>query len=607
MVVFVVNCGSSSLKYELIDLNTEESLMNGSVTRIGLNGSKHNYYCAGEEFTDEVDAEDHLKSIGIVLKNIREAEKSPLRTLNAISAVGHRIGHGGALYRGPVVIDDDVKAEIRRLIPLMPLHHPAMLTGIEACRKLLPIIPHVAVFDTAFHSAIPEEAAIYGLPYVYYARGIKKYGFHGNSHEYVAQKAADYLETPLRRLNIISCHLGSGASVSAIERGHSIDTSMGFTPLQGLLMGTRAGDVDPGVIPYLAGQEGLSMDEIDRIINTESGLLGISGVSSDMREVLAAADEGNTRALLAVKTFCYRVKQYIGSYTAVLGGTDVLVFTGGIGENSASIRARCLQGLKRIGFSIEPLRNERCRVNSHDPVHDVSASYSNVHVLVIKTNEELMIARQCAKALDYQSSIKHHLLAKDKRPVRVAVSVRHVHLSRADIDQLFGEGYQLTKKASLYLESDFASNETVNLIGPRGRVDNVTIIGPERKQTQVEISRTEEFKLGIDAPVRESGDLNDSPGITLEGPEGVVNLPEGVICAMRHIHMPPEDADFYGVKDRDIVMVKLKGERELIFGDVMIRVKEGFKTEMHLDTDEANAAQLPSVSEGFLMRIESRE
>ena len=607
MIVLVINSGSSSLKYDMFDLNSESSLLSGTVSRIGMEGSEHRYTCGGSETSLKIEAPNHLTAINTVLDNLIKIENSPLKSLSDIGAAAHRIGHGGLNYRGPVIIDSDVKDEIERLIPLMPLHHPAMLTGIECAQKLLPDIPHVAVFDTAFHSSIPDEAAVYGLPHEYFSRGLKKYGFHGNSHEYVAMKAAEFIETPLRRLNIISCHLGNGASVCAIQRGHSIDTSMGFSPLQGLLMGTRPGDLDPGIIPYLMRTEGMTIDEIDSMINTKSGLLGLSGVSSDMREILAAAEEGDTRAALAVKTFCYKVKHYIGAYNAILGGTDLLIFTGGIGENGKYERARCVHSMEKIGFAVDPMLNERCVLSASEPVFDISASFSRTNILVVATNEELMIAQQCAKALDYTRSIKKHMLSTDRRPIRVAVSVRHAHLTVPDVEALFGEGYRLTERSRLHLDSDYASNETVNLIGPGGRIDNVRVIGPERSATQVEISRTEEFKLGIDAPIRESGDLKGSAGISIEGPAGSITIPEGVICAMRHIHMPPEDAADYGVKDRDMVMVKMEGERELIFGDVMVRVKEGHKTEMHIDTDEANAAELSPVSQGYIVRIESRE
>jgi acetate kinase len=606
MKVLVINSGSSSLKYELFDLNNDTSLMGGAVSRIGMEGSQHTCTCTGKEIQVNIEAQDHHAALGFILKAITGFEGTPVKSLAEIGAVAHRIGHGGSLYRGPVVIDQKVIEEIRRLIPLMPLHHPAMLAGIEACQKALPDIPHVAVFDTAFHSTIPEEAAIYGLPYDIYSEGIRRFGFHGNSHEYVALKAAEYLETPLQRLNIISCHLGNGASVCAIKRGYSIDTSMGFSPLEGLIMGTRVGDLDPGIIPYLMREKNLTIEELDKMLNNKSGLLGISGVSSDMQEILAAAESGNARALLAIKAFCYRIKRYIGAYHAVLGGANVLIFTGGIGEHSLGIRARCVQGLEKLGFAVDPVRNDRCSVNALKPVCDIGARYSNVNVIVIATDEELMIARQCACALDYKRSIRHDLLAIDKRPIRISVSVRHAHLSKRDVEILFGQGHALTEKERLYQESEFAANETVNLIGSRGRVDNVRIIGPERSNTQVEIARTEEFKLGIDAPIRESGDLDGTPGIIMEGPAGRVEIPQGVICAMRHIHMSSEDAENYGVKDKDIVMVRIDGERELIFGDVMVRVKPNYKLEMHIDTDEANAAELSPVSQGYLVRIESR-
>jgi acetate kinase len=606
MKVLVINSGSSSLKYELFDLNTEASLMSGAVTRIGLDAAQHAYACGGREDRRNIEAPDHLAALDLILQTLTGVEGSPIRNLAEIGAVAHRIAHGGSLYRGPVVIDQAVIDEIRRLVPLMPLHHPAMLAGIEACQKVLPDVPQVAVFDTAFHSAIPDEAAIYGLPYEIFAGGVKRFGFHGNSHEYVALKAAEHLETPLRRLNIISCHLGNGASACAIQRGHSIDTSMGFSPMEGLIMGTRVGDLDPGVIPYLMRTQNLTIDQIDDMMNRNSGLLGISGVSSDMRETLAAAEGGHARALLAIKAFCYRIKRYIGAYHAVLGGADALIFTGGIGEHSRGVRARCVQGLEKLGFAVDPVRNDRCAVNAAAPVYDIGARYTNVHCLVIATDEELMIARQCARALDYKRSIRRHVLETDRRPIRLSVSVRHVHLSKQDVEALFGPGRVLTEKQRLHLDSDYASHETVNLIGPRGRVDNVRAIGPERARTQVEISRTEEFKLGIDAPIRESGDLDGTPGMILEGPAGRIEIPEGVICAMRHIHMSPEDAENFGVKDRDIVLVRIEGERELIFGDVMVRVKPGYKLEMHIDTDEANAAELPPVAQGYLVRIESR-
>ncbi|MBN1532485.1 MAG: acetate/propionate family kinase [Spirochaetes bacterium] len=605
MNVLVINCGSSSLKYQVIDLDSERTLLAGNVSRIGMEGAEHAYNRSGEKKREGVKAPDHCAAIHLVLIEIVEDERVPVKSISELAAVAHRVGHGGEKYRGPAIIDSEVKDEVRRLIPLMPLHHPAMLAGIEACQEALPDVPHVAVFDTAFHGTIPEEAAVYGLPYEFLQKGIRKYGFHGNSHEYVAAKAAEFLETPLRRLNIITCHLGNGCSVCAVERGRSIETSMGFGPLPGLLMGTRVGDLDPGIIGYLMESEGYTIGQIDELMHRKSGLLGLSGKSSDMREVLDAAGAGDHRALLAIKVFCYRLKFYVGAYLAAMGGAHAIVFTGGIGEHSRGIRARSLQGLERLGIAVDPVKNDRCEVDAVNPVFDISAPYSRVAVLAVATNEELMIARQCARAIDYRKRVQCAVLGTDRRPIRISVSVRHAHLCRRDVEALFGKGHVLTEKNRLFIDSEFASQETVNLIGKRGRVDGVRIIGPERSRTQVEISRTEEFILGIDAPIRQSGDLEGSPGIILEGPAGRVDLPEGVICAMRHIHMAPEDAAEFGVRDGDVVMVRIEGDRELIFGNVMVRVKEGYRLEMHIDTDEANAAELPPVTEGYLVRIES--
>ncbi len=367
MNVLVMNCGSSSLKYQVIDLETEQTLIAGTISRIGINGTEHTRESAGTKHTAPVQTADHVAGVALALKTIAEDSRGSVKTTD-LAAVAHRVVHGGEKYLGPTIIDDEVKNEIRRLIPLMPLHHPAILAGIEACQKALPGIPHVAVFDTSFHGTIPREAAAYGLPYELYQKGIRKFGFHGNSHEYVAGKAAEFLETPLHRLNIITCHLGNGCSACAIERGRSIDTSMGFGPMPGLIMGTRVGDLDPGIIGYLVNNEGYTLEQVDDLLNRKSGLLGLSGISPDMREVLAAAEAGDPRAVMAVKIFCYRVKFYIGAYAAAMGGLDAIVFTGGIGQNSRGIRARSVQGLDRLGISVDPLKNERCALDAAMPV-----------------------------------------------------------------------------------------------------------------------------------------------------------------------------------------------------------------------------------------------
>ncbi len=602
MKVLILNGGSSSLKYHLLDMQRETTVLKGNVSNIGGDTSGHSRTTAdGDKTADAVDARDHDVALEIVFRTI-EAQG-----VGELPVVGHRVVHGGEKLQAPVVIDDDIEAAIEACSPLAPLHNPINLQIVRTARRKLPQARHVAVFDTAFHNTIPDHAAVYGIPHELYEQDrIRRYGFHGNSHEYVALLASQFLERPLRRLKLITCHLGSGASVCAIDRGNAIDTSMGMTPLEGLVMGTRSGDLDPAIIFHLAREKDMSIDEIDRLLNKESGLLGLSGVSNDMQEVLQAADAGNPRALLAIKVFCYRVRKYIGSYMLSLGWVNAVIFTGGIGENSRGIRLRIMQNTEKYGLGVDEVKNQRCHVVGDTPVVDISAPSAHAHVLVAHTNEELMMARKCLDAVKYARG--SHLHAMDGvRPIPIGISAHHVHLCRADVEALFGEGHQLTPIKDLKQPAQFACEERVNLIGPRGRVDNVRILGPERTQTQVEISRTEEFKLGIDAPIRESGDLDGTPSLTLEGTAGKVVLPQGVICAKRHIHMSPEDAEQFGVHNGDHVLVKVAGEgRELIFGDVVIRVKDSYSLEMHIDTDEANAAELSQPATGVLVSIQSR-
>jgi len=344
MKVLVINCGSSSIKYKLFDMPKGRLISKGTIEHIGEKGSE---------------VKDHHKGLEMILDKV-----------DGVQLVGHRVVHGGEQFRRPVVIDAAVIRKIKQCCGLAPLHNPANLTGILACKKLLPGIKQVAVFDTAFHQTIPEYAHIYGLPYVYYRKfGIRKYGFHGTSHEYVAHEAARILKKPLSVFKMITCHLGNGCSIAAVDRGKSVDTSMGFTPLEGLLMGTRCGDIDPALVLYIMNKEKLTASEMDGILNKESGLKGVSGVSNDMRELDAAAKAGNRRARLALDIFVYRIRKYIGAYTAVMGGCDALVFTAGIGENQKNIRDRICRG----AFSY--LRKKP-------------------KVLVVPTNEELMIARK---------------------------------------------------------------------------------------------------------------------------------------------------------------------------------------------------------------------
>ena len=602
--VLVVNCGSSSLKYSLFDTGDPDQVAAGRIERIGQAGTQHVLKFRGHTQTWDLPAAGYSEAFAAMVETLCSKETTALRSRSQVHAVGHRVVHGGERFTQPVVLTDETVGEIERLSDLAPLHNPANVTGIREARTHFPDAPHVAVFDTAFHHTLPPYAYLYGLPYEYYEQQhVRRYGFHGMSHAYVSLRAAQFLKRPYGELDIISCHLGNGASVCAIDHGRSIDTSMGFTPTEGLIMGTRCGQVDPGIFAYLMRREGMSFEQFNALINKQSGLKGISGISSDMRDIEKAAAEGNHRALLAFKTFCYHVRKYIGSYVAAMQGLDALVFTGGIGQGSAGVRGLTCQGLEVMGIHIDEARN--AAADGFAAVCDISADGAPVKVLVVPTDEERMIAREMLRALAIQPT-EQALRASRPVPVPIEISAHHVHLSRAHVEALFGPGHTLTRKADLSQPGQFACEETVNLVGPKGRVQAVRVLGPERSASQVEISMTEQYKLGIHPPVRESGDLDHTPGITLEGPSGSVVLDRGVICAMRHIHMSPEDALRAGVRDRYVVRVQVEGSRELMFGDVLVRVHPDFRLAMHLDTDEGNAAGIAGAISGQIVGIQSR-
>jgi acetate kinase len=375
----------------------ERVLFSGGIDRIGLSNATH-VYCGetGDEKTKEMEIGDQGQALDEMLTTLTAG---PLTALDELTAVAHRVGHGGK-YREAVRISPDVMAEIRRMIPMIPLHHPAMIKEIEECAVRMPHAIHVAVFDTWFHGSIPDEAAIYGLPYRYFEKGYRRTGFHGNSHAYVAAKAAEFLGKPLNDLRIITCHLGNGASLCAIDRGKSIDTTLGMTAVEGLIMGTRSGDVDPGLLMVIMAEESLSPDQMRDMLFKESGLLGISGVSRDMREVEVAAARGDARAALALDAFCYRVKRFIGAMLMALGGCDALVFTGGIGRNSATVRRKALAGAAGLGFVVDKGKNAGLETHEENQVIDISATDSRVSILVIETFEELMMARQCRDVVE---------------------------------------------------------------------------------------------------------------------------------------------------------------------------------------------------------------
>ena len=390
MKVLVINCGSSSLKYQVLDMTNETLLAKGLVDRIGIEGSSIIHEKIGmDKYKLETPMENHKDAIAHVLKALMDANHGIVKSMDEISAVGHRVVHAGEKYSSSVLITPDVIAALEECVDLAPLHNPPNLLGIAACMELMPNTPMVGVFDTAFHQTMPPESYIYAIPYEYYEKyGIRRYGFHGTSHKYVAQRAADMMGVNIQDLKIITCHLGNGASVTAIKRGKSIDTSMGFTPLEGLVMGTRSGDIDPAIVSFIKQKENLSMGEATNILNKKSGVLGISGVSSDFRDLENAVAEGNERAELALKVFAHKVKFYIGAYIAEMNGVDAIVFTAGVGENDIGMRDVICSELGNLGIKIDLVKNT---VKGKETI--ISRDDSNVKILLIPTNEELMIAR----------------------------------------------------------------------------------------------------------------------------------------------------------------------------------------------------------------------
>ena len=390
MNILVVNCGSSSLKYQLIDMRDESVLASGLVERIGIEGSVLTQKAdTKEKYVIKKEMRNHKEAIRLVLASLVDENYGVIKELDEIYAVGHRVVHGGEKYASSVVINDEVMKDLEVFAKLAPLHNPPNIVGIEACKTLMPKTPMVAVFDTAFHQTMPEKAYVYALPYELYEENhIRKYGFHGTSHKYVSAKAAEALGKNIEDLRIVTCHLGNGASIAAVDRGRCVETTMGFTPLEGLVMGTRCGSIDPAIVTYLISELGYSTDEVNNLMNKKSGVLGISGVSSDFRDVEAEAEKGNHRAKLALDIFYYKVKQAIATAAVAMAGLDVIVFTAGVGENSVEARMSICDGLEFLGIEIDQERNA-----ARGEIMTISSEDSRVEALVIATNEELMIAK----------------------------------------------------------------------------------------------------------------------------------------------------------------------------------------------------------------------
>lgn len=571
VLALTINSGSSSIKLAVVDCDTGSRVREHSATLPPGPG-----------------AADAAREALTRLVATLEPSQRP-------DVVAHRLVHGGERFRAPVRVNDEVRARLANLGALAPLHTPQALVLVDAVGELLPGVPQIAVFDTAFHASLPARAYRYALPAKLCDElKIRRFGFHGLSHQHVAEAAARFIGRPSQSLRIVSCHLGSGASVTAIEHGVSTETSMGMTPLEGLVMGTRAGDLDPGVILALVRSGLYSVKELESFLNSGAGLKGMTG-TADLRAIESRAAEGDEDCRTALAVYGHRVRKYIGAYAATMGGVDVIAFTGGVGEHSASMRSRCTQRFAYLGAVLDEDRNRDAAVSRQRPVVDISDPTSEVRILVVAADEERVMAKEAAA-----------LVARgaDELPVRVpiAVSARHAHLCAATLSRLFGEGYQLHAREPLGQPGQFAAQETVALVGPSGRIDHVRLIGPPRAEDQVEISKSDEFVLGIDAPVRDSGDLAGTPGIVLQGPCGRARIASGVICARRHIHMSADDAARLRIRDGEIAAVKIgpRGE-ETIYRSVRIRVSSRFATQLHLDVDEANAARVAAGQQAELI------
>jgi acetate kinase len=576
--ILALNCGSSSIKCALIDAETRTRLFELRVANIGRDKPQ---LAIGATTADLAPGMNLAKAVDAVLGELRQRWVD----LGKIDAVVHRVVHGGEHFSAPALIDAQVLGQFEELSRLAPLHNPASILAIRRARELFARVPHVAVFDTAFHALLPAHAREYALPEDLRVRhGIRRFGFHGISHADVAARTAAHLGRKPADLRVISCHLGSGASITAIEHGRSVETSMGMTPLEGLIMGTRAGDLDAGVVLELART--MTPDAIAELLNKRAGLTGLTG-TDDMHEIERSAGEGDEPCRLAIALYTHRIRKYLGAYASIMGGVDAIAFTGGVGEHSALVRHQCLQRMGFLGAVLDVDRNRAATVSVKLPEVDVATNESRVRVLVVRAEEEQAMAQDAAQLL---ASLRR---SASTLRIPIAVSARHAHLSQATLDQLFGSHYRLHPKAALSQTGQFAAEETVCLIGPRGEIPHVRVMGPPREHDQVEISRSDEFTLGIDAPVRTSGDIAETPGVTIEGPAGRVTLHSGLICARRHIHMNLHEAGILGVADSDTVSVRIDSQgRDLTFADVRVRVAPHFTLELHLDTDEANAAQV---------------
>lgn len=601
--VLAVHCTTGHLHYRYYDTGNEMNNTEGEVEGVGTAQAVHTSHGVRWERREPVGntLEEAVAAVAAGLVD-RAMAGSPEGL--GLAAVGHQVAHGGEKYSGAARVDEIVRADLAALAERLCPENWDNLAGIAAFSAALPGVPQVAVFDTAFFAALPACAFLYAGPYEWYAeQGWRRYGRAGLIHHQAALLAAAHLQRPLRELSMISCDLGPVPSLCAIRQGRAVECSGGLTDLGGLPGASNSGDLDPGLVLTLLEREGLAGGEAANLLRKQSGLAGLSGTSGELAALLRAAEAGDDRANLAVETFCYALRKQLGAYCAVLGELDAVLFTGPAGVGLPGLRARLCEGLESLGVELDAALNQSPRTDARG-VSDVSPARAAVRLLVIPTEEGRMVAGQAAEAVGL-GQLGPAILA-NRRPIPIGISVRHLHLSAEHVAALYGPGHKLTYRAPLSQPGQFACEETVNLIGPKHRLERVRVLGPERPTTQVEIARTECFALGVQAPVRMSGDLAQTPGLRLEGPAGAVELSEGVICASRHLHVSPEEALLLGVRDRDEISVRVEGEQSLIFNKVAVRVHPEYRLDMHIDTDEANAARLDQGAVGYIESVDLR-
>jgi acetate kinase len=541
-------------------------------------------------------------AIEAVLGGLTEPD-GPLERVEDLSVIAHRVLHGGERFGEPMLVDDMVVEGVRQELRVGGEEARANLEGIEVCRSLAPGVRQVAVFETAFFQAVPAHAYVYALPYeLYRDEGLRRYGSNGVAHRQAALLAATHLQRPLEELRVVSCYLGSEPSVCAVADGRAVEVTGGVMGRGGLPGMNGPGDLDPDIALRLCRAEDTSPEDMERLLRERGGLRALSGVAGGMGELTTAAEGGDARASLAVDVMAHAIKKAIGASVAILGGVDVLVLTGPQSEAGRLVRDRALGGLEGLGLHLDRKLNAAPESDA-DGVSELSPSLAAAKILLVPSDGHRMIASEVLGAIGREDLAA--LFRSRRLPIPIGISAHHVHLTQEHVEALFGPGHQLTFRAELSQAGQFACDEQVTLVGPRGSVERVRVLGPVRNATQVEISRTEEFRLGIDAPIRASGNTKGSPGLQLEGPAGSIDLQEGVICAARHVHMSPEDALRFGVRDRALISVRVEGGRGVSFRDVLVRVHPDFRLDMHVDTDEANAAELGADAVGYVESIEN--